>query len=216
MNSVGRWMRSWLQMLAALLAIALGSSSGFALAHDIAIPKDKAKGFEIAAIDHGAMIAIAPFRDRILDLARQIPDRNEHLKALLLYNEIQSANCLWELLPGSLTDEASPMNACAHADMASLKAILDELATIDGARKAALGLVGELDQHMVLLGSSYTRCEFSDTVFYTEYQINPNWRDVILYLLNVTPNTLMWIVIASIAVLTLGISKSKAQRRPQV
>jgi hypothetical protein len=74
------------------------------------------------------------------------------------------------------------MNGCAHADMAGLKAILDDLRLRSETRPAANILVGELDEALVMNGSSYELCEFSRTVFYTGHQVLPDWKQVFDFL----------------------------------
>ena len=40
------------------------------------------------------------------------------------YLSLQSFACLWGLVPGSVTDEASPFNECSHAYLAAARALL--------------------------------------------------------------------------------------------
>lgn len=165
------------------LAICMNWSLGIAVgdAHDLPAPENTT-GYPIPAIDHGAMEAIAQFQGRIIDLARTVDNPSQHLQALLLHNEIQSANCLWYVIPGSITDEANPLNGCAHAGMAGLREILGELIEQPEAHMAATAVVSDLDYEMVLLGSSFVKCSFSADTFNTASQIRPNWAEVVLYL----------------------------------
>ncbi len=151
-------MRSW------LIGILLLASFVTVRAHDLP-PPDNTSGYDISAIDHASMQAIAPFRSRIINLARSVSSPSPHLAALLLHNQQQAANCLWEILPGSLSDEESPLNSCAHADMAGVKAILDELLEIEGTRASASILRSDIDYQMVLSGTSFVKCAYSATPF---------------------------------------------------
>lgn len=150
-------------------------------AHDLPAPENT-NGYPIPAIDHGAMEAIAPFEGRIISLARTVEKPSQHLHALLLHNEIQRANCLWYVIPGSITDEINPLNGCAHAGMAGLREILSELIEQPETHMAATAIVSDLDYEMVLLGSSFIKCSFSADTFNTASQIRPNWGEVLIYL----------------------------------
>ena len=49
------------------------------------------------------------------------------------YLNLQSFACLWGIVPGSITDEESPFNECAHAYLAAARALLLQLRA--GARR---------------------------------------------------------------------------------
>ncbi|WP_165222883.1 hypothetical protein [Affinirhizobium pseudoryzae] len=164
-------------LVAGCLFVLAGSS---AAAHDYTPPADQS-GYAIPSIDHGAMRVIADFRSEIIDLARQVTVADPELQALLLHNQMQAANCLWLLVPGSVTDEESPLNECAHADLAGLKGILDRLRLIPQTQPAADALVSTIDHAMVLAGTSFIKCEYSAESFNTASQVRPNWVDVAGY-----------------------------------
>lgn len=142
-------------------------------AHEFEAPADRS-GYSVPSINHGAMAAIARHRDRILALAGAAAGDAE-LADRLLHNRTQMANCLWLAVPGSLSDEASPFNLCAHAETAGLKGILERLRTIPDTRDAAERLVSDLDREMVLEGTSYALCEYSGEDFNTASQVRPDW-----------------------------------------
>jgi hypothetical protein len=154
-----------------------------ATAHDYTPPADQS-GYAIPSIDHGAMRVIAEHRQAIIAIARQATAADPELEALLLHNQMQTANCLWLLVPGSLTDEESPLNECAHADLAGLKGILDRLRLLEQTRSAAEALVSIIDHEMVLAGTSFIKCEYSAESFNTASQVRPNWLDVSRYLVS--------------------------------
>ncbi|HET6388089.1 hypothetical protein [Hyphomicrobium sp.] len=84
-------------------------------------------GLTIPNLAHDELRAVYRHKAAILDLAsRQIrPD----LTTRTLHNfvNLQFSYCLWGLVPGSLTDEASPFNGCSHAYLSASKALLEHL-----------------------------------------------------------------------------------------
>ena len=65
-----------------------------------------------------------------MDLASRAVDTSEPFRRVLNYAEIQYSYCLWGRMPGSVTDEESPFNECAHAYLAATKAVLLAMATV--------------------------------------------------------------------------------------
>lgn len=167
--------------MALVLASGAWGAPEIARAHGFGAPEDQS-GFAIPSIDHSAMQVIAPFRDRIVILARGAASVDAELSALLLHNQMQAANCLWLLVPGSLTDEDNPFNECAHADMAGLKAMVERLSQIPQTEDAARTLISDLDHDMVLAGTSFVLCAFSRENFNTASQVRPDWLAAISYL----------------------------------
>ena len=84
-------------------------------------------GLTIPNLAHDELRAVYRHKAAILALAsRQIrPD----LTTRTLHNfvNLQFSYCLWGLVPGSLSDEASPFNGCSHAYLAASKALLEHL-----------------------------------------------------------------------------------------
>ncbi len=161
-------------ILAGLLQLA---ATAGASAHAVPVPEDQS-GVSIPAINHGAMAVLERYRDPILDLARSSPAGTPDIAALLTHNDAQRAACLWLLVPGSLTDEASSLNLCAHAETAGLKAILDRLVTVPGVQAAALDLQAAVEWDMILGGTSLEVCEHSGAVFNTATLVRPDWSAV--------------------------------------
>ncbi|MGO7420398.1 hypothetical protein ACCT09_10495, partial [Rhizobium ruizarguesonis] len=79
-------------------------------------------GLDIPEISHGEMAVMSDYRSGIIDLASRAVDTNESFRRMLNYAEIQYSYCLWGRMPGSVTDEESPFNECAHAYLAATKA----------------------------------------------------------------------------------------------
>ena len=89
---------------------------------------------------------------------------------------LQSFACLWGIVPGSITDEDSPFNECAHAYLASGRALLLQLAHEPGAdHKSIDALVGKIEVEMLAEGASINLCRYSDEPFNTNEIIWPHW-----------------------------------------
>ena len=106
-----------------LLVLACAVFGGDAMAHSRSAAGSHA-GIPIPEISHGEMAVMADYRDQIIDLASQATDTNEPFRRVLNYAQIQYSYCLWGRMPGSVTDEQSPFNECAHAYLAATKAVL--------------------------------------------------------------------------------------------
>ncbi|MFT4151927.1 MAG: hypothetical protein QM656_17120, partial [Paracoccaceae bacterium] len=92
---------------------------GAAVAHRTGAPP--AQGIAISSLAHGQMAVIARHEGEILALATRHYPVDDRLRRLTNHAEIQSAYCLWGLVPGTVTDEASPFNLCAHAWLAATR-----------------------------------------------------------------------------------------------
>ena len=80
---------------------------------------------------------------------------------------------------GSVTDEESPFNECAHAYLAAGRALLLQLAHEPGAdHKAIDALIGKIEVEMLADGASMNLCRYSDEPFNTNEVIWPHWSMV--------------------------------------
>jgi hypothetical protein len=71
------------------------------------------------------------------------------------YLNLQSFACLWGLVPGSVTDEESPFNECAHAYLAAGRALLLQLNREPGAdHKSIDALTSKIEVEMLADGAS--------------------------------------------------------------
>jgi hypothetical protein len=110
---------------AALVAalVMLGASPG--QAHRIAArdgpPPD---GVSIPSLTHGQMTVISNNLSAIRALADARIGFDMTTWRLEDYLSLQSFACLWGVVPGSITDEESPFNECAHAYLAAARALL--------------------------------------------------------------------------------------------
>ncbi len=92
------------------------------------------------------------------------------------YLNLQSFACLWGIVPGSITDEESPFNECAHAYLAAGRALLLQLAQEpDADDKAINALISKIEVEMLADGASMNLCRYSDEPFNTNEVIWPHW-----------------------------------------
>jgi hypothetical protein len=169
-----------IRLLAALvvaLAVLGTSPSG---AHRIAAtggpPPD---GIAIPSLTHGQMAVIADNLPSIRALASARIGFDMTTWRLEDYLSLQSFACLWGLVPGSIVDELSPFNECAHAYLAAARALLLHLREAPRAdREAVDALIGKIEVEMLANGASLTLCRFSDEPFNTNEIVFPRWSEV--------------------------------------
>lgn len=135
-------------------------------------------GIAIPSLSHGEMAVISAHYGDIVDLAQSASDTDEPFRRVLNFSRIEYAACLWGLMPGSDTDEASPFNECSHAYLAAVKMVLLDMRTMPAEKERAGELVSRIDEEMVLRGLALIGCQFSNEAFNTAEMIWPNWRDV--------------------------------------
>lgn len=135
-------------------------------------------GIPVPEISHGEMAVIADYRDRIIDLASQATDTNEPFRRVLNYAQIQYSYCLWGRVPGSVADEQSPFNECAHAYLAATKAVLIAMRGMPREAEAASAIISDADAEMVRRGLSLITCRFSGEAFNTADVVRPRWSEI--------------------------------------
>jgi hypothetical protein len=138
-------------------------------------------GLPVPEISHGEMAVIADYRGRIMDLAVSAVDTNEPFRRVLNYAEIQYSYCLWGRMPGSVTDEESPFNECAHAYLAATKAVLLAMRDMKQEAMAAGEIASAVDVDMVRRGLSLVTCRFSGEGFNTADIVRPRWSEIPLH-----------------------------------
>jgi hypothetical protein len=95
------------------------------------------------------------------------------------YLNLQSFACLWGVVPGSITDESSPFNECAHAYLAAARALLLRLREAPGVdQKAVEALIGKIEVEMLAHDASLNLCRYSDEPFGTNQVIWPHWGEI--------------------------------------
>ena len=164
------------------LRIAFGlclASASPGWAHHRETPHDAATdGIAIPDLSHGQMAAIAAHRAAILGLAaRQVPT-DRVMQRLETFINLQFSACLWGLVPGSLQDEDSPFNECAHAYLAATRALLLHLQGMPGDRAPARALMARVELDMLRSQAPLAMCRFSEEAFSTAEVIRPAWKDV--------------------------------------
>lgn len=135
-------------------------------------------GIPIQQLTHGQMAVIAGYRGAIVDLAARQPRTDPTLRRLANFTRIQYAWCLWGLAPGSLADEASPFNECAHAYLAGARAVLLHLRTASADPGPVEALAARIEGAMLRANASLVLCRYSGQAFNTAAVIAPRWSDV--------------------------------------
>lgn len=136
------------------------------------LPED---GIGIASLTHGQMAVIANHRADILTLAaRQYPP-DDTLRRLGNYAALQRAWCFWGLMPGTIADESSPFNFCAHAYLAATRDALLRLQVLRAEDPAVKRLIYAVDRDMIDQGSGLALCQYSGDAFSTAVIVGPDW-----------------------------------------
>ena len=162
--------------LAALLMCAAIAPAG---AHHSAVRHTGGPdGIAIPFITHGQMAVLARYRSDILALAdSQVPTTRE-MRRLQGYINIQYSACLWGLMPGTVSDETSPFNECAHAYLAATRPLFLLLQSQVPPRAAVTGLAAKIEREMLDETASLALCVHSDESFNTSDVIYPVWAGV--------------------------------------
>lgn len=124
------------------------------------------------------MAVIANYQSAILDLANREPFPDRPFRRLLNFVEIEQFNCLWGLVPASISDEDSPFNECSHARLAGTQALLLHMEKLPGDQRAVQDLVQQIDTAMVMRDAALELCRYSDEPFNTADTITPHWLSV--------------------------------------
>lgn len=166
----------WLRACLCLVPVLGLAAATPALAHHTGGGPDS--GLPIPSLTHGAMRSVAARRADVLALADAQVRTDPAFRRLRNFIALQHAFCGWSLMPGSVTDEASPFNECTHADLAAVRALLRHMAEMPAARTAALALESRIAVEERLPGADPVLCRFSDEPFNTADVIGPHWTAV--------------------------------------
>ena len=132
------------------------------------------EGISIPSLTHGQMAVIGDNLSAIRALASSRIRFDMTTWRFEDYLSLQSFVCLWGLVPGSIADEDSPFNECAHAYLAAGRALLLQLRSTPGVdHKAVEALISKIETEMLANGASLTLCRFSDEPFNTNEIIYP-------------------------------------------
>lgn len=160
-----------------VIALGIAAAASEAVAHSSRI-SNSTTGLPIASLSHGEMAILAPYQREIITLALSAYDTHEPFRRMLSFAEIQHLACLWSMMPGAVTDEASPFNECSHASLAAAKAVLLAMRDMPQERQRANDIVSRIDSEMALSGMALIACQFSSETFNTAEVISPQWTSV--------------------------------------
>ncbi|MFN4128343.1 MAG: hypothetical protein ACK4GC_00775 [Paracoccaceae bacterium] len=156
-----------------LIALQAGATS----AHVSQTGSGPVAGVPIAEITHGQMPVISRYGSDILALAARQPAATGDFQRVLNYTRIQKAYCLWGLVPGSISDESSPFNACSHAYLAGMRELLLRM-TAQGGTPAAVDLARRVDGDMIASSTALEFCDYSATPYDTATVVRPVLADM--------------------------------------
>ena len=163
----------WIALIVALLMLAASPSDAHRISTRSGPPPE---GVSIPSLTHGQMAVIGDNLSAIRALASARLGFDLTTWRLEDYLNLQSFACLWGIVPGSITDEESPFNECAHAYLAAGRALLLQLAHEPGAdHKSIDALIGKIEVEMLADGASLNLCRYSDEPFNTNEVIWPHW-----------------------------------------
>ncbi len=157
------------------------------------------------------MAVIADYQSAILDLADREPFPDRPFRRLRNYVAIEEFDCLWGVVPASMSDEDSPFNECSHARLAATQALLLHMETLAGDRRAVRDLVQRIDTAMVMRDTALELCRYSDEPFNTADTIMPHWLSVPRH----WPSLLFFLAFVLMTASAVGITRRLlvAQRR---
>ena len=165
-----------LAILAALVILSASPSQAHRISTRDGPPPE---GISIPSLTHGQMAVIADNLSAIRALASARTGFDLTTWRLEDYMNLQSFACFWGIVPGSIADEESPFNECAHAYLAAGRALLLQLAQEAGAdHKAIDALIGKIEVEMLADGASMNLCRYSDEPFNTNEVIWPHWGEI--------------------------------------
>jgi hypothetical protein len=133
-------------------------------------------GVAIPAITHGEMLVVAKYRVQILDRAARQLRTDPTLRRLVGFVSLQHFACFWGLVPGSLSDETSPFNECAHADVAGLRALLAHMVEMPGDQSSARALKARIETELASDPAFSVLCSNSGEAFDSGIVIGPDWQ----------------------------------------
>jgi hypothetical protein len=165
--------RGWPSLLIAVLSILAISPAS---AHHQASNDGPIRGVAIPAISHGEMPVVARYRSQVLELAARQPVTDPTLRRLAGFVNLQTFECFWGLVPGSLSDEKSPFNECTHAYLAGVRALLAHMTAMPGNQSAARELEARMTAEIASDPSTGVVCSNSSETFDSADVIGPDWQ----------------------------------------
>jgi hypothetical protein len=163
----------WFALVAALVMLAAWPSEAHRISTRDGPPP---AGVSIPSLTHGQMAVIRDNLPAIRALAGARLGFDLTTWRLEDYLNLQSFACLWGIVPGSVTDEESPFNECAHAYLAAGRALLLQLRQGPNADPKSIdALISKIEVEMLADGASLNLCRYSDEPFNTDEIIWPHW-----------------------------------------
>ena len=170
---------AWIALIAALVMLASSASQAHRISTSGGPPP---AGVSIPSLTHGQIVVIRDNLPAIRALASARLGFDLTTWRLEDYLNLQSFACLWGIVPGSITDEESPFNECAHAYLAAGRALLLQLGREHSAdHKAIDALTSKIEVEMLADGASMNLCRYSDEPFNTNEIIWPHWGMALSY-----------------------------------
>jgi len=164
---------AWIALIATLVMLAAWPSEAHRISTRDGPPP---AGVSIPSLTHGQMAVIRDNLSAIRALASARPGFDLTTWRLEDYLNLQSFACLWGIVPGSVTDEESPFNECAHAYLAAGRALLLQLGREPNADHRSIdALTSKIEVEMLADGASLNLCRYSDEPFNTNEIIWPHW-----------------------------------------
>jgi len=148
-------------------------------------------GLTIPNLSHGQLRVIATHKTAILDLANQQIRLDADARTLQNFINLQFTYCLWGLVPGSLSNEENPFNACTHAYLAGSKALLHRLERSSPNSTAVRELAMRISVDMIRENSALEICANGVDPFNTADIIMPEWSGI-----TINPIVLLYSMIA--------------------
>ncbi|WP_155831206.1 MULTISPECIES: hypothetical protein [unclassified Hyphomicrobium] len=139
---------------------------------------DKTSGISIPNLTHGQLHVLTRYQSAIMSLANRQVRPSLEARTLQNFVNLQLAYCLWGLVPGSISDEASPFNECSHAYLAATKLLLERLQRADDTRAKADALADQINLAMLEDATALEICSNSFEPFNTAQIIMPMWADM--------------------------------------
>ena len=200
---------------AGILAITLPGATlpGAAWAHGLRRDLVAADGIAISSLTHGQMAVVARHRAAILALAARHYPPDDALRRLGNYAEIQRFWCLWGVMPGTIRDEASPFNLCAHAYLAASRDALLRLQQLRPADRDLQALVYRIEADMIETGASLILCEYSAEGFNTALLIRPDWSGLLRHMPSLAAFGLAGLGVVGLGVAGFAVAHSGVRRR---
>jgi len=191
--------------LGLFLLLVFAATARPASAHRERISRSSApQGISIPSLSHGQMQVIAANLSAIRELAERQDPTDLTMRRLQDFVNLQQFACLWGMVPGSLTDEASPFNECAHSYLAGARALLMHLRQMPGGdRRAVDALVSKIELEMLSDNASLVLCRYSDEPFNTDEVIAPHWSRIPAHLPSLATFAAILSFIAGAAILPL-------------